>query len=183
MEVSLTNAQRRNVKECFADSPVKLVGLACSERYDWLDSAKLQEAIATTRAHLKLGHDVGGGGLRVFVNDWHKEAPNEKTIEQVAGALNPVGEIAAEYRQTVRLENRGAAGDLVSIRKVMDEVTQKNVRIKLNGLPADAEDFPRWFQLVKDILDDTLHFHELDRGGFPYQIQSDLLIDAGWDGW
>ena len=66
VEVSLTNAQRRNVKERFADSPVKLVGLACSERYDWLDSAKLQEAIATTRAHLKLGHDVGGDGLRVF---------------------------------------------------------------------------------------------------------------------
>ena len=94
-----------------------------------------------------------------------------------------MGKIAAEYGQTVRLENHGAAGDLVSIRKVMDGVTQKNVRIKLNGLPADAEDFPRRFQLVEDIIDDTPHFHELDRGGFPYQIQSDLLIDAGWDGW
>ena len=71
---------------------------------------------------------MGGGGLRVFVNDWHKEAPNEKTIEQVAGALNPVGEIAAEYGQTVRLDNQCAAGDLVSIRKVMDGVTQKQQR-------------------------------------------------------
>jgi hypothetical protein len=23
----------------------------------------------------------------------------------------------------------------------------------------------------------------LNRGNFPYQLQSDLLIDAGWDGW
>ena len=111
VEVSLTDAQRRNVKERFADSPVKLVGLACPERYDWLEPAKLQEAIATTRAHLKLSHDVGGGGLRVFVNDWHKEVPHEKTIEQVAGALNTVGKIAADYGQTVRLENHGSAGD------------------------------------------------------------------------
>ena len=43
-----------------------------------------------------------------------------------------MGKIAAEYGQTVRLENHGAAGDLVSIRKVMDGVTQKNVRIKVN---------------------------------------------------
>jgi hypothetical protein len=25
--------------------------------------------------------------------------------------------------------------------------------------------------------------HELNRGNFPYQLQSDLLIDAGWEGW
>ncbi len=183
VEVSLTEAQRREVKKRFADSPVKLVGLACSERYDWLEPTKLKEAIETTRAHLKLSHDVGGSGLRVFVNDWHKDVPHEKTIAQVAGALNTVGKIASEYGQTVRLENHGSAGDLVSIRKIMDGVTEKNVRIKLNGLPADAEDFPRRFQLVKDILDDTLHFHELDGEGFPYQVQCDLLIDAGWDGW
>jgi len=183
VEVSLSDEQRREVKKRFADSPVALVGLACSERYDWVEPARLKEAIETTRAHLKLSHDVGGHGLRVFVNDWQKEVPHEKTIEQVRGALNTVGKIASEYGQTVRLENHGSAGDLVSIRTIMDGVTQKNVRIKLNGLPADAADFPRRFQLVKDILDDTLHFHELDRGNFPYQTQSDLLIDAGWDGW
>jgi hypothetical protein len=183
VEAPLADAQRRDVKMRFADSPVKLVGLACSERYDWLEPAKLKEAIESTRAHLKLSHDVGASGLRVFVNDWHKEVSHEKTIEQAAAALNAVGKIAMDYGQTIRLENHGTAGDLVSIRKIMDGVTQKNVRIKLNGLPADAEDFPPRFQLVKDILDDTLHFHELDRGDFPYQIQSNLLIDAGWDGW
>lgn len=182
VEVSLSDAQRREVRKRFADSPVQLVGLACSEKYDWLDAAKLNEAIETTRAHLKLSHDVGGHGLRVFVNDFHKEVPHEKTIEQVTRALNTVGKIGADYGQLIRLENHGSAGDLVTIRKIMDGVDQKNVRIKLNGLPADAEDFARRFELVRNILDDTLHFHELDRGNFPYQLQSDLLIDAGWDG-
>ncbi len=36
---------------------------------------------------------------------------------------------------------------------------------------------------MKNFLGDTLHFHELNRGDFPYQLQSDLLIDMGWDGW
>ncbi len=183
VEVSLSEAQRREVKKRFEDSPVKLVGLACSERYDWLDPAKLGEAIESTRAHLKLSQDVGGWGLRVFVNDWHKEVPHEKTIEQVTGALNTVGKIGSEYGQTIRLENHGSAGDLVTLRRIMNGVTQKNVRIKLNGLPADVGDFARRFQLVRNILDDTLHFHELGRGDFPYQLQSDLLTDADWDGW
>ncbi len=183
VEITLSEAQRREVRKRFEDSPVKLVGLACSVRYDWIDPAKLKEAIESTRAHLKLSHDVGGWGLRVFVNDWHKEVPHEKTIEQVTRALNTVGKIGSEYGQTIRLENHGSAGDLVTVRKIMDGVTRKNVRIKLNGHPADAGDFARRFSLVKDILDDTLHFHELGRGDFPYQLQSDLLIDAGWNGW
>lgn len=183
VEVTLSDMQRREVRKQFADSPVKMVGLACSEKYDWIDPAKLNQAIESTRAHLKLSQEIGGGGLRVFVNDWHKEVPHEKTIEQVTGALNTVGKIAADYGQLIRLENHGTAGDLVTIRKIMDGVTEKSVRIKLNGYQGDADDFARRFQLVKDVLDNTLHFHELDRGGFPYQLQSDLLIDAGWEGW
>ncbi|MGA2271489.1 MAG: TIM barrel protein [Bryobacteraceae bacterium] len=183
VEVSLSASERREVKKRFADSPVALVGLACSERYDWLEPAKLNEAIESTKGFVKLSQDVGGHGLRVFVNDFHKEVPHEKTIEQVAGALNTVGKYAADYGQLIRLENHGSAGDLVTIRKIMDGVNQSNVRIKLNGDPRDSADFAHGFQLVKNVLDDTLHFHELNRGNFPYQLQADLLIDAGWEGW
>jgi sugar phosphate isomerase/epimerase len=183
VEVSLTAAERREVRKRFADSGVKLVGLACSERYDWPDAAKLNEAIESTRRHLQLCHDVGGHGLRVFPNDYHKEVPPEKTIVQISRALNTVGRAAAGHGQLIRIENHGTAGDLASLRKIMDGVDQKNVRIKLNGHPADAEDFAKRFAPLKNLLDDTLHFHELDQGNFPYQLQSDLLIDAGWDGW
>jgi hypothetical protein len=183
VEVSLSESQRREVRQRFRDSPVALVGLACSERYDWLDPAKLNEAIESTKAHLKLSQDIGGHGLRVFVNDFHREVPHEKTIEQVTRALNTVGKYAGDYGQLVGLENHGSAGDLVTLRKILDGVDQKSVRVKLNGLPADKDDFARRFQLVKDRLCDTLHFHELNQGDFPYQLQADLLIDAGWEGW
>jgi hypothetical protein len=183
VELSLSESQRREVKQRFADSPVALVGLACSERYDWLESAKLNEAIESTKGYVKLSQDVGGHGVRVFVNDFHKEVPHEKTIEQVTGALNIVGRYAADYDQLIRLENHGSAGDLVTLRKIMDGVNQRSVRIKLNGLPADSADFAQRFQPAKNVLDDTLHFHELNRGNFPYQLQADLLIDAGWEGW
>jgi hypothetical protein len=183
VEVSLTESQRREVRKRFSGSPVTLVGLACSERYDWLEPARLNQAIESTKAHLKLSQDIGGRGLRVFVNDFHKEVPHEKTIEQVCRTLNVLGRFAADCGQMVRLENHGTAGDLVTLRKIMDSVDQPSVRIKLNGLPADAEDFARRFQSVKNVLGDTLHFHELNRGDFPYPLQADLLIDSGWGGW
>jgi hypothetical protein len=65
----------------------------------------------------------------------------------------------------------------------MAGVDQPNVRIKLNGDNRDGPEFAQRFEPVKPYLDDTLHFHELDRGNFPYQLQSDLLIDSGWEGW
>jgi hypothetical protein len=184
VEVSLPAAQRGEVRQRFQDSPVALVGIASGARFDWPDPAKLNEAIENTKAHVKLSHDVGSRGVRVFPNDFHKEVPPEKTIEQISRALNVVGRCAADYGQMIRLENHGSLGtSLVALRKVMDGVDQPNVRIKLNGSLSKGEDFAQGFQLVKRFLGDTLHFHELDRGDFPYQLQSDLLIDAGWEGW
>jgi hypothetical protein len=185
IELELSDAARRDVKKRFADSPVALVGLACGERFDSPDPAKLKRAIEDAKAYMKLSHDCGGRGVRVFVNDFHKEIPEEKTIEQAARALNEVGRYAAGVGQTVRLENHGSAGRLTTLRKILDQVTQKNVRIKLNGDVKDNEggQFAQNFALIKDRLDDTLHFHELEDSKFPYQLQTDLLVDMGWNGW
>ena len=183
VELTLPAAQRREVKKQFADSPVKLVGLACSERYDWTDAAKLDAAIEATKGYLQLTKDCGGRGLRVFPNDYHKDVAPEKTLQQISKTLNTLGRVAGDLGLLLRLENHGTAGDLLSVRKIMDGVDQKSVRIKLNGHPADAADFAPRFAKIKDLLDDTLHCHELNKGDFPYQTQSDLLVDAGWDGW
>ncbi len=184
VEVSLSPQQRREVKKRFADSPVALLGLAGGDLFDWPDPAKLNEAIESTKAHVRLSQDVGGRGLRVEPNNFHKEIPQEKTIEQISRALNIVGKYAAGYGQMIRVENHGSVGtSLIALRKVMDGVDQPNVRIKLNGSLQKGEDFAQGFQLVKKFLGDTLHFHELNRGNFPYQLQSDLLMDMGWQGW
>ena len=183
VELSLSGAQRREVKKRFADSPVALVGIASAERFDWPDPAKLNAAIESAKGHVKLSQDVGSRGVRVFPNDFHKEVPQEKTIEQISRALNILGKYAADYGQMIRLENHGSAGDLVTLRKIMDGVDQPNVRIKLNGYAGDGPDFARRCELIKPLLGDTLHMHELNRGDFPYQLQTDLLIDAGWQGW
>ncbi len=185
VELELNAAQRSEVKKRFEDSPVTLVGLATSERYDSPDAEKLKAAIENTKAYIKLSRDTGGSGVRVFPNSFHNDVPREKTIEQIGNSLNTVGAFAADYGQQVRLEAHGNAGELPTIRAIMDHVDQPSVRVKLNSDKRDTagNGFEHNFNLVRDLLGDTLHLHNLKDTGFPYQLQMDLLVQMGWGGW
>jgi hypothetical protein len=185
VELELNAAQRSDVKKRFEDSPVELVGLATSERYDSPDAGELEASIENTKAYIKLSRDTGGSGVRVFPNSFHDGVPREKTIEQIGNSLNILGAFAADYGQQVRLEAHGNAGDLPTIRAIMDRVDQPSVRVKLNSDKRDAggKGFEHNFNLVKDLLGDTLHLHNLKETGFPYQLQMDLLVKMGWGGW
>ena len=185
VELDLDARQRREVKKQFEDSPVCLVGIASGERYDSPEEAKLNSAIENTKAYVKLSRDVGGSGVRVFPNSFHDGVPREKTIEQITDALNIVGSFAADYGQEIRLEAHGNAGELPTIRAIMDQVVQPSVRVKLNSDKRDTggEGFESNFNLVKDLLGETLHLHNLKDTEFPYQHQMDLLVKMGWSGW
>lgn len=185
VELDLNAQQRREVKKRFEDSPITLAGLATSERYDSPQAEKLKAAIESTKGYIKLSHDTGSSGLRVFPNSFHDGVPREKTIEQISDSLNIVGAFAADYGQQVRLEAHGNAGELPTIREIMDRVVQPSVRVKLNSDKRDTggKRFEHNFNLVKDFLGDTLHLHNLKDTEFPYQLQMNLLVKMGWSGW
>jgi hypothetical protein len=185
VELELDARQRLEVKKRFEDSPVCLVGIASGERYDSPDKAELDSAIENTKAFVKLSRDVGGSGVRVFPNSFHEGVPREKTVEQIAKALNVIGAFAADYGQEIRLEAHGNAGELPTIRAIMDRVVKPSVRVKLNSDKRDTrgEGFESNFNLVKDLLGETLHLHNLKDTEFPYQLQMDLLVKMGWSGW
>lgn len=185
VELELNAQQRGEVKKRFEDSPITLVGIATSERYDSPESSKLKAAIENTKAYIKLSRDIGGSGVRVFPNSFHGGVSRAKTIEQIGNSLNIVGAFAANYGQQVRLEAHGSAGELPTLRSIMDHVVQPSVRVKLNSDKRDTKGkgFEYNFNLVKDLLGDTLHLHNLKDAGFPYQLQMDLLVKMGWSGW
>ncbi|MBI4892260.1 MAG: TIM barrel protein [Acidobacteria bacterium] len=185
VELALDAAQRRAVKRQFSGSPVRLLGLATGERFDYVDPAKNRASIEKAKQYLQLCHDIGGLGIRVFPNDFHKEVPREQTIDQIAGGVREVARTAKGLGLKVRLENHGSAGELVSLAQVLKQVPDKNVVVKLNCDARDAAggEFEEHFNLVKDRLGDTMHMKDLHAQDFPFQLQTDLLIDAGWSGW
>ena len=185
VELTLNASQRTEVKQRFADSPVRIVSLACSERMDWPEPDKLRAAIEAAKAHLQLSRDVGCDVLRVFPNQFHRDVPREKTIEQIARAVDELGVFAAGLGQEVSLEAHGPAGELPTMRAIMDRVSQRSVRVRLNCDARDTQGqgFAANFNLVKDYLSRIIHLHNLSDPKYPYQLMVDLLVKAHWEGW
>ncbi len=185
VEIGLTAGERAEVRKRFADSPVRVVCLACSERLDWPEAAKLKAAVEAAKGYLQLSHDVGATSLRVFPNQFHPDVPKEQTIAQIAAAVNELGAHAAGLGQRVDLEAHGPAGELATMQAIMGQVTHPAVGVRLNCDKRDAQGdgLAANFAKVKGRLARTVHLHNLASKEFPYALQLELLAKAGWTGW
>ncbi|MGA2622015.1 MAG: TIM barrel protein [Thermoguttaceae bacterium] len=185
VEPSLSPPQRQAVKQRFDDSPVKLVGLGTAEDLHHPNPAALEKAIESTKAFIKLSHDVGGSGVKVRPNDLPKGVPVEKTIRQIGKALNLLGAFGADYGQQIRLEVHGGAARLPVIKQIMDVATHPNVGVCWNSNQTDVEKpgLEYNFNLVKDRLGATAHVDALDSKRYPFPELFRLFVKANYRGW
>lgn len=185
VEPSLTDAQRAEVRQRFADSRVSLVGIGSNERYDHVDPAALKKAMEATKDFIRLSHDVGGGGVKVKPDSFHKEVPREKTIEQIGVALNELGEYGEGFGQQIRLEVHGQCAELPTIKAIMDVATHSNVAVCWNSNPQDLQGggLEHNLNLVRKRFGRTCHIHELESDKYPHQQLIDLLVKSEYEGW
>src|SRR3546814_593736 len=103
----MSKRDRRLVKDQFADSKVLCVGMGTNEQYDFPDQQRLRASIARTKEFIQLSADIGGTGVKVKPNAFHKGVPHEKTMAQIGASLNELAAYAAEFGQQPRLEVHG----------------------------------------------------------------------------
>ncbi|HAK97266.1 MAG TPA: xylose isomerase [Planctomycetes bacterium] len=185
VEPSLNAAQRAEVKKRFADSPVTLAGIGSNERLDSPDPAVLARSIEAIKEFVVLSRDVGGSGVKVKPDSFHKDVPRETTIAQIGAALNRLGAFAADYGQQIRLEVHGACSELPAIKAIMDIAAHRNVAVCWNSNAEDLKGagLEHNFALVKDRLGATAHVRELDSKSYPWAQLIALFVKAGWKGW
>ena len=185
VEPSLTDDQRRDVRKRFEATPVQFVGIGSDERFDNPDPAVLQKAIEKTKEFIRLSHDVGGSGVKVKPDSFHKDVPHEKTIEQIGKTLNLVGEYAAGFGQQIRLEVHGKCAELPTIRAILDVADNPNVAICWNSNPQDLEapGLAHNFNLVKNRLGQTTHVRCFDTKHYPWAELLDLFVKVDYSGW
>jgi len=186
VEVDLTSAQRAEVKKRFADSPIRLSGLASGFYYHSPDPDELRENIEDTKEYVKLAHDVGAVGIRVFPNMLleDKGIPKEKTITQIGRSLREVGEFAEDYNVKIKLCAHGrGTSNIPVIKSIMDAADHDNVVVNWNCNPSDLEDggFDENFEMIKDKIF-SLHMHELSNIEYPYRKLFMKLLDNGFNG-
>jgi sugar phosphate isomerase/epimerase len=186
VETNLTASQRAEVKKRFADSPVKCVGYGANFEYHSPDPAKLKENIQGTKDYIILCKDIGATGIKVKPNYLPPEVPREKTIAQIAAALNECGKFALDYGQLVRVEVHGnITQEIPNMKAIFEQVTEKNVKMCWNcndqdlnppGLEANFNSVKKWFG-------DTVHIRELNEGSYPYQQLFNLFTGIKYKGW
>lgn len=186
VEMNLTPAQRAEVRKRFDDSPVVCIGYGSNYEYQSPDPAVLRKNIEETKEYIKLCSDIGATGLKVKPNDLPAGVPREKTISQIATALNEIGRFARDYGQLIRVEVHGNLTQEIPVMKaIFDQVTEPEVRICWNcndqdllppGLEAN-------FNMLKTWFGDTVHVRELNEGTYPYQQLFRLFNAIGYKGW
>jgi Xylose isomerase-like TIM barrel len=185
VEPSLTEAERNEVRARFESSSVHMVGIGSNERFDSPDPKVLETSIEATKRFIKLSHDVGGSGVKVKPDSFHKDVPREKTIEQIGNALNQIAEFGTGFGQQIRLEVHGQCAQLPTIKAILDVADHPNVAVCWNCNPQDLEapGLEHNFNLVKDRLGQTTHIHRFDSKNYPWPQLLDLYVKADYSGW
>ncbi|WP_163322556.1 sugar phosphate isomerase/epimerase family protein [Draconibacterium mangrovi] len=186
VETVLSQKERLEVKKRFADSPVTCVGYGANFDYHHVDQDLVKKNIQDTIEYLKLCADIGATGVKVKPNGIPTEVPREKTISQIAAALNECGKAAKDLGQVIRVEVHGnVSQEIPNMKAIFDQVTEKSVKMCWNcneqdllppGLEAN-------FNSVKKYFGHTVHIRELNVGDYPYQQLMDLFVGMKYDGW
>ncbi len=186
VEPTISEARRKEVKKIFSDSPIKIIGMGTNQQYDFPDQDNLKKSIEDTKAFIKLSADIGGDGVKVKPNAFHKDVPHKKTIEQIGKSLNEVGKFAGEHGQKIRLEVHGEeTQELPNIKAIMDVANNPNVYVCWNCNDQDliGGGLEHNFNLVKNRLGDTVHVREMNIGTYPYQELISLFVNMDYKGW
>ncbi|MDE2889712.1 MAG: sugar phosphate isomerase/epimerase [Gemmatimonadota bacterium] len=183
VEASLDDAERRQVVADCAAAGIEIMSVATGNRYHDEDASDLRDQIDQTKVRMDLAADLGAPRVRVFGNNFPKDVPREKTIAQVAVALQELCAYGVERSVRPCLELHGEF-DWRSCRAVAEKVDHENLGLIWNSVAEDVVDGS-----VAQALDtvwpwlDHVHMHDLAGQGYPYRELFQLLHQKGYTGY
>src|SRR4026209_1510960 len=186
VEISLTPAQRGEVRKQFEGSAVKIGGLGTTCEYHSPDPAVVRKNIDETKQWVTLAKDLGSPSVKVRPNGLPKEVPEEKTLEQIGKSLRECGMFAEENGVKIQLEVHGAETSRVPrIRKILDYGgNHPGVRICWNSNQTDLLDggFEAKFKLLKDQIG-QIHMRDLYLEEYPFRALISNLAAMNFQGY
>lgn len=186
VEVTLSKAERQEVRKRFADSPVKCLGPGSACEYHSPDHGIVLQNVELTKKFVELSADIGATGVKVRPNGFAKGEDRDKTIERIGLALKECGEFAAGYNQEIRVEVHGnGTSDPAVIRKIMDIANHPQVVVCWNSNPGEPINgsIKQAFDLLKHKFGATIHIHDLFDKTYPYREFFSLLKAQNYTGY
>jgi sugar phosphate isomerase/epimerase len=184
VEVSLSKAEREEVRKRFEDSPVQLAGLGSAFEYHAADPAVVRKNIEGTKGYVRLAHDVGAPGVKVRPNGVSKGADLDATLRQIGGALHEIGEDATGFGIAIRVEVHGSVtSELGNFAKILRYADHPNVYACWNSNPSDVKDgsIKENFALVAPKVHEV-HLRDLTDPDYPWRELFALLDGQNYQG-
>ena len=186
VELSLTPAQRQEVRDRFSDSQVELWGLGTTCEYNAIEQAEVQARIEETKAFVELAADVGARGVKVRPNGFHEEAgvSKKQTLEQIGLAYRTCGEFAKDYGIELWMEVHGRGTSRPQhMRTIMDVADCDNCFICWNSNPGETDEngsIRASFELLSPWIR-SCHINRLADPAYPWRELFTLLRESGYD--
>ena len=186
VEVTLSAAERAEVRKRFEDSPVKIGGLGTICEFHAADPAVVRKNVDETKQWVKLAQDLGSPSVKVRPNGLPKDVPEEKTLEQIGKALAECGAAARDAGVAIQLEVHGdATSRLPRIRKILDYGgNHPGVKICWNSNQTDLLDggFEENFKLLKNQIG-QIHMRDLFLEEYPWRKLLTSLSEMKFSGY
>ena len=172
VEISLTAAQRAEVRKQFEASPIAIAGLGTTCEYHAADPAVVRKNIDETKQWVQLAKDLGCPSVKVRPNGLRKDVPEDVTLQQIGKALKECGQAAADAGVRIQVEVHGAETQRIPRMVKMLEYADRHpgVWICWNSNPTDLMDggFDKNFALLKDRIG-QVHMRDLYVEEYPWQ--------------
>lgn len=184
VEISLGKPQRAEVRQRFADSPVRLVSLGTTCEYESPDAAVVARNLEETRRWCELAQDVGCLGVKVRPNGFPRGVPQDATLEQIGHALAKCGDAARDHGVEIWLEVHGQGTELpANIHRILEVASHPSVGICWNSNDTDVVNgsVGPSFELLKSWLR-SCHINELWRTESPWHTTVGLHPAKGAPG-
>ncbi len=186
VEISLTPAQRTEVRKQFEGSAVKIGGLGTTCEFHATDPAIVRKNIDETKEWVKLAQDLGSPSVKVRPNGLPKNVPEEKTLEQIGKSLAECGAFAQDHGVRIQLEVHGEETQRVPrIRKIFDYGgNHPAVRACWNSNQTDLLDggWDSNFELLKNQIG-QVHMRDLMLEEYPWRKLVSGLAQMNFQGY
>jgi len=186
VEITLTPAQRAEVRKQFEASPIKIGGLGTTCEFHAADPAVVRKNIDETKEWVKLAKDLGSPSVKVRPNGLVKEVPEEKTLEQIGKSLAECAKFAGDNGIRIQLEVHGSETQRVPrIRKIFDYAGNPSaLRACWNSNQTDLMDggFDANFKLLKDQIG-QIHMRDLMLEEYPFRKLISNLAEMKFQGY
>ena len=187
VEVTLSAADRAEVRDRFRDSGIQEVSLGSTSEYHSLDAAEVRRQVDLTKSFVDLAVDIGAVGVKVRPNGLQEAAGGlrDKTLEQIGLALRQCGRHAEGSPVSIWLEVHGPdTSHPPNIRRIMEAVDHPKVGVCWNSNPTDVVDgsVREYFELLQPWVW-SVHIADLADPKYPWRELFALLQESGYAGY